>query len=117
MEEDRTEEVRPKAVDLSRVVGKFGSNIISSPSSIYKLLSPFCPDNSMIRKFSGRTNNSFRVACMSNPDWHDCHARLSVDPDDSASKIVAIVEIVAALPQAHCLVVWRAEPREEIRII
>lgn len=115
---DDLENLRSWAVDLSRLVGKFGSSLLLSPSSIYKHIPPFCPENSMIRKLFGRTNNSFSVIGISNPDWDDCHARLSVDPDDSASRLLATVDIFAALiPQAHSLVIWHAETCEEIRRI
>ena len=115
---DKLEELRSWAVDLSRLVGKFGSNLLSSPSSIYKLIPPFCPDNSMIRRYFGRTSSSFSVLGISNPDWDDCHARLSVDPDDSASRLLATVDIFAALiPGGGQLVLWHAETCEEIRRI
>ena len=115
---DNLQELRSWAVDLSRLVGKFGSNLLSSPSSIYKLIPPFCPDNSMIRRYFGRPNSSFSVSGMSNPDWDDCHARLSVDPDDSASRLLATVDVFAALiPGGGQLVLWHAETCEEIRRI
>lgn len=115
---DDAEDLNLWAVDLIRLVGKFGSNIVLSPSSIYRLVPPFCPDNSMIRKFFGKANQSFSVTGISNPDWDDLHARLSVDPDDSASKLVATGDMFAALvPQAHCIVIWDAETCEEVRRI
>ena len=118
LQDDDSGNLRFWAVDLSRLVGKFGSILLLSPSSIYKHIPAFCPDNSMIRKVFGRTNNAFSVIGISNPDWDDCHARLSVDPDDSASRLLATVDIFAALvPQAHSLVVWQAETCEEIRRI
>jgi hypothetical protein len=38
------------AVDLIRVVGKFGRNLSENPSSIYKIIPPLCPQGSMLFK-------------------------------------------------------------------
>lgn len=106
------------AVDLIKLVGKFGSNLLQNPSSIYKLIPPFCPANSIIRQTFGQGYSSFSVGGISFAEWDDCHARLSVGADETASKLIATVEVFAALvPQAQSLVVWHAETCEELRRI
>ena len=104
------------AIDLIKLVGKFGSYLVQQPSSIYKLIPPFCPANSILRKTYGHVYGTFLVSGIVPTDWDDCHARLSVGTDNTATKVVATSEIFAALvPQAHSLVVWHAETCEELR--
>ncbi|KAI4116334.1 MAG: hypothetical protein LQ345_003231 [Seirophora villosa] len=106
------------AMDLSRIVGKFGSILLSSPSSIYKIIPPFCPQSSMVKKYYEKPQNAFSVTGLSNPDWDDCRARRLVDPVESASRVLATVDVfVALVPSAHTLIIWHAETCEELRRI
>lgn len=115
---DDIEFLRLWTLDLIKIVGKFGSNLIQHPSSIYKLIPPFCPANSVIQRSLRYGHGGLSVVGVSFPDWDDCHARLSVGTDESGSKVFATSEIFAALvPQAKCLVVWHAETYEELRRI
>ncbi|KAF2202796.1 WD40 repeat-like protein [Delitschia confertaspora ATCC 74209] len=114
LETDSTITLRLWAIDLIRLVGKFGSNLIQYPSSIYRLIPPFCPINSMLRKASGQS--TFSVEGVSMADWDDCHARLSVGNEGSGRRVLATSEVFMALvPGAHSLVVWHAETCEELR--
>lgn len=113
---DDIEFLRLWAIDLIKIVGKFGSYLVQQPSSIYKLIPPFCPSNSILRKTFGHGYGTFLVSGIVSTDWDDCHARLSVGTDNTATKVVATSEVFAALvPQAHSLVVWHAETCEELR--
>ncbi|KAI4264584.1 MAG: hypothetical protein L6R42_000320 [Xanthoria sp. 1 TBL-2021] len=106
------------AMDLSRIVGKFGSILLASPSSIYKIIPPFCPQSSVVKKYYEKSQNSFSVTGLSNPDWDDCRARRLVDPVESASRVLATVDVfVALVPSAHSLIIWHAETCEELRRI
>ena len=58
LQSDDVEDLKLWAVDLNRLVG---SNLVLSPSSIYKPVPPFCPDDSMIRKSSGKAKTSYSV--------------------------------------------------------
>jgi WD40 repeat protein len=118
LKDDNTETLTLWTVDLIRLVGKFGSNLIQNPSSIYKLIPPFCPVGSMLGKQLVQRQSTFSVAGVSVLDWDDCHARLSVGTEGSGRKVIATSEVFAALvPGAHSLVVWNAETCEEIRRI
>ena len=61
------------AVDLIKVVGKFGTHLVSHPKSIYKLVPPFCPrDSIMHRQFGPKSNSStLRVSGFSTNSWDD----------------------------------------------
>jgi hypothetical protein len=104
LETDNTTTLRIWAIDLIRLVGKFGSNLIQNPSSIHRLIPPFCPVNSMLRKASG--HSTFSVEGVSLADWDDCHARLSVGNEGSGRRVLATSEVFMALvPGAQSLIV------------
>lgn len=46
----RDDELRQWANDVIRVVGRFGANIAENPTSVYKLIVPFCPKDSIISR-------------------------------------------------------------------
>lgn len=104
------------AIDLIKIVGNFGSYLVQYPSSIYKLIPPFCPTNSILRKTFGHGYGTLLVTGISSADWGDCHARLSVGADETATRVITTSEVFAALvPQAHSLVIWHADTCEELR--
>ncbi|KAL3421193.1 NACHT and WD domain-containing protein [Phlyctema vagabunda] len=77
------------AIDLGKLVGKFGGQLLHTPDSIYKMIPPFCPANSMLHKqFVGRNNRYLRVTGFL-PDWDDSLARLSFTRDFEATALVA----------------------------
>lgn len=57
--------------DLIRLVGRFGINLLSSPSSIYALIPPFCPTESALYKQFGSTPRGISVSGLSTPSWDD----------------------------------------------
>ncbi|OAL54871.1 WD40 repeat-like protein [Pyrenochaeta sp. DS3sAY3a] len=112
--DESTSTLRLWVTDLIRLVGKFGSNLIQHPSSIYKLIPPFCPTNSMLRQASAQS--TFSVEGITMDDWDDCHARLPLGTENSGRTVIATSEVFMALvPGAQCLVVWHAETFEELR--
>jgi WD40 repeat protein len=105
------------AVDLIKIVGKFGSNLTESATAIYKYVLPFCPTKSIIRKtYETSDPASLSVSGISFVEWDDCHSRRSVGSDATATKVYATTEVFAALvPQEHGLIVWHATTCEELR--
>ena len=49
------------ATDLIKILGKFGPNLTTDPSSIYKQIPPFCPRDSMIHKQFGMNESGLSV--------------------------------------------------------
>lgn len=109
--------IRLWAVDLIRIVGKFGSSLAENPSSIYRMIPPFCPTGSRIRETYGRTrDNALSVAGISSSDWDDCLARLSVGDDETASRVLCTGSyFVTLVSSSGTLVVWHAETCNEAR--
>jgi WD40 repeat protein len=110
-----TEMLRQWSIDLIRVVGKFGNNLAQSPSSIYKLIPPFCPKDSMLsRTVSQLSGSAFSVAGISSTTWDDCIARLNVGGDETASRIVCTEQyFVVLVANNGTIIVYNAEICEE----
>ena len=115
--EDESASFRLWANDLIRIIGKFGSNLVRKPSSIYKLVPPFCPTSSMIGlHYSPIQNKSITVTGLSSHAWDDCLASLSVGEDGSASKILASsAYFLSLMSNSGIVVLWNAETFEEVR--
>jgi WD40 repeat protein len=105
------------AVDIIRIVGKFGANLAENPSSIYRMIPLFCPKGSKMRETYGRgRDNALSVAGISSFDWDDCLARLNVGEDETASKVLCTGSyFVTLIGSSGTLVVWHAESCEEAR--
>ena len=73
------------AIDLLKIVGKFGGNLLQEPSTIYTCIAQFCPRNSaLFRQFSESRINPLSVSGLSNMEWDDCLAKISVGNDGQA---------------------------------
>ncbi|MCJ1332360.1 hypothetical protein MMC10_009052 [Thelotrema lepadinum] len=64
------------SVDLVRLVTKFGRNLLASPSSIFKLIPPFCPSESCINKQFTSSVRGISVHGLSATIWNDCLSTL-----------------------------------------
>ncbi|KAL2041702.1 hypothetical protein N7G274_005486 [Stereocaulon virgatum] len=60
------------AIDLIRLVAKFGSNLLNHPSSVYFLIPPFCPSGSKLYQHYGRSPGGLTVVGLTNVEWEDC---------------------------------------------
>jgi hypothetical protein len=78
------------AVDLVKLVGKFGTILRLNPLSIYKLIPPFCPHNSAIYQQFGKTEaRNLMVYGFSTQFWDDSLSRLSFRSGIYASSVSA----------------------------
>ncbi|KAI1077810.1 hypothetical protein F5B20DRAFT_572038 [Whalleya microplaca] len=115
----RDGELRQWANDLIRVVGRFGTSIAESPTSIYKQVVPFCSKDSIIaRTYASMDQLGFSVKGLSSHNWDDCLARLSLGDDQVAAQILCKDNLfITLLAIGGVMVVWRAETCEEVRRI
>jgi WD40 repeat protein len=111
---NRDDELRNWAKDLIRVVGRFGSNLIQNPQSIYKHIVPFCPKGSIISRTYGHVSALF-VAGISSEVWDDCLARLTMGNDECANAVLCKGTYFVTLIGSGTLVVWHAESCGEAR--
>lgn len=66
------------AIDLVKIVGKFGSILRHHPDAIYKLIPPFCPRGSAIYHQFGKVESKMlQVSGLSTETWDDAVARIS----------------------------------------
>ncbi|KAB5530436.1 NACHT and WD domain-containing protein, variant [Coniochaeta sp. 2T2.1] len=111
--------VQAWAVDLIRVVGKYGSNLLRNPPSIYKHVPAFCPKESMIGKAYGSSpSRLLTVEGLPSETWDDCLASVNIGREDSASQVIATESFFLTLANASgTVVVWSAETCEKVKTI
>ena len=68
------------ATDLIKIVGKFGRILRRSPDSIYKIIPPFCPQNSSVfQTFGKQDTKALSVLGMTSDSWDDSIAYIPVE--------------------------------------
>ncbi|KAH7310789.1 hypothetical protein B0I35DRAFT_439689 [Stachybotrys elegans] len=105
--------------DLIRVVTKFGSNLVQSPSSIHRIIPCLCPESSIIyRTYVELENPLIAIKGLSDDGWDDKLARLSVGKEKIASVIrCAGKYFLALISQSGTVIVWYIDTCEELRKI
>ena len=74
------------ATDLERLVTKFGTNLMSSPRSIFHLIPPLCPPASALRTYFASSTRAIAVLGLSETTWDDCMSTI-VHAQDCLSAI------------------------------
>ncbi|CAN9299279.1 unnamed protein product [Alternaria alternata] len=117
--EDDPKWLQSWAIDLIRVVGKFGSILLAKPSSIYQDIVPFCPRNSMFTLTYGEHKpGQLSVTGLPSDGWDDRLARVSVGDDYIASKVLATESyFITLVSSVGVLLVWHTETCEKARKI
>jgi WD40 repeat protein len=109
------------ATDLVKVVGKFGITLRQHPDSIYKLIPPFCPEDSIIyQQFGFKESRALNVSGFTRNTWDDCLARLSLDQGVVASTILAAGSRIAVLTnirKTSQIIIYNSATFEEQRRI
>ncbi|KAB5522037.1 hypothetical protein GE09DRAFT_1208083 [Coniochaeta sp. 2T2.1] len=109
------------AVDLIKIVGKFGQSLIRNPDSILRLIPPFCPKESIMYQHFGR--KEARVLSVSGSitnTWDDCSARFSMESGARASVIIPAgsrIAILANVKRSSQVIIYDASTFEEQRRI
>jgi hypothetical protein len=102
------------AIDFVKLVGKFGRTLRENPESIYKLIPPFCPPNSIIYQLFGKMEaKSLMVSGASQEDWDDSLARISLGFGTYASSILAAGAQVAILASSGSVFIYDSTTFEE----
>lgn len=117
--EDFGQDIQSWTMDLIRIVGKFGHNLVQRPSSIYRLIPPFCPSGSMIGRMQRRSSDQIvSVTGLPSEGWDDCLATVSVGEDVIASKVLATdAYFFVLISGSGTIVIWYSETCEEARRI
>jgi WD40 repeat protein len=109
------------ATDLVKIVGKFGKNLRQNPESIYKLIPPFCPEDSAIySEFGRKESKGLKVTSPSQSNWDDCLGRFSLDAGAIASEVLTTgnrILILTNTRNSGCIYVYNSATLEEQRRI
>jgi WD40 repeat protein len=94
------------ATDFVKILGKFGRTLTADPTSIYRQIPPFCPENSMIyRQFAKSTSPPhLSVEGVSKLIWDDSMAKLSLGPGSNNRTVICSGELFAVLTAAGVIV-------------
>lgn len=86
------------ALDLTKIGGRFGTVLLSTPEAIYKLIPPFCPENSILyRQYGQKEATTLRVSGLTGSTWNDCVARLPLESGSMPSIIQVTGNSIAIL--------------------
>ncbi|KFY19780.1 hypothetical protein V491_04219 [Pseudogymnoascus sp. VKM F-3775] len=109
------------ATDIIKIVGKFGNSLSQYPESIYKLIPPFYPEDSIIyQQFGRKERKALQVSKTTINGSDDCLARLSLDEGLAASSVLAagsrIVMLANVRNLAHMIIYNSATFEEQRRV-
>ncbi|KAK6451809.1 hypothetical protein FP744_10008060 [Trichoderma asperellum] len=109
------------AADLVKITGKFGNNLKKHPESIYKLIPPFCPEDSIIyQQFGKKESRAIHVSGVTTTTWDDCLARFTLSEGVVASSVVAAgsrIFVLTMIRKTSQVIVYNAATFEEQRRI
>ena len=98
------------SVDLVKITAKFGDHLLHDPSAIYTTIPALCPQNSAIHQQFHRAHDApFIVTGLSDQNWNDCLATISVRSDIQIWKVLCAGRHLAALTSTKKLFVWSLE--------
>ncbi|KAL8762028.1 MAG: hypothetical protein Q9184_001920 [Pyrenodesmia sp. 2 TL-2023] len=101
------------ATDILRLVTKFGRELLSSPSSIFHLIPPFCPQESAPRKNFAASPRSIAVLGLSATEWDDCASTI-FEPKEQFHALACSQIHFAIGTFARNIVLYSAETCQEI---
>lgn len=116
---NNTKWIQSWATDFIRIASKFATNLIMSPSSVYRNIPPMCPTQSMVaRAFGPRRLGSLSVTGSPMQTWDDCLASIIIDNDEQPSQVLAndihFFTLVSSLGE---ITVWNAETCEKLHVL
>lgn len=104
------------ATDLVHLVTRFGKHLVSMPSSIHRLIPPFCPAGSAIREqFNG--NRGISLHGMNVQDWDECLATIPYHKPERPTAIVASSEKLAIGTSTGKVILYNQETLQESQVV
>jgi hypothetical protein len=107
------------AVDFIQLVGHFGTNLLQTPTAIYRRIPPFCPRDSMIAKEYQKRGDKDLLSVVglsaSSGGWDDCLARVIVSEDQTVSRVLSTEQyFLTLLSVKGTVVVWSNDTFKEM---
>ncbi|KAH8653539.1 hypothetical protein BX600DRAFT_515806 [Xylariales sp. PMI_506] len=116
---DEQEFIEAWATDLAKITGKFGSQLMHMPDSIYKIIPPFCPPESVIyRQFGRKEIDTLKISGLSNTAWDDSLGCLSLRQNEKATALVAEgqwIAVSANLANLSTVILYHSATFQEVR--
>ena len=103
------------AIDLLKIVGKFGDHLRQDATVIHQYIPQLCPSSSMIRQSANSSFSHFSVVGLKAEEWDDCLARLSVGSNQQAFTLMAHGRYLAVSTSGTSIVLWDSLTLEIIR--
>lgn len=97
------------ATEFRKILRKFGANLKESPTSIYHLIQPFCPKQSLLYRHldqRGSLPQSLSVEGITKTLWDDSLAKISLGSEARAAMIVCSGDHFAVLTFAGKIVLF-----------
>jgi WD40 repeat protein len=104
------------AIDLVRLVTKFGRNLATSPSSIFQLIPPFCPSDTAIKKQFATSSRSITVSGLSATTWDDCSSTITYQ-QDTPSALACSASLFAVGLASGRITIYHETTCQELRTI
>ncbi|KAL8813851.1 MAG: hypothetical protein Q9223_006887 [Gallowayella weberi] len=104
------------ATDLLRLVTKFGKDLLSSPSSIFHLIPPFCPPESAPRKNFAASARGMAVLGLSATEWDDCASTI-FEPHEQFQSLACSEKSFAIGTFSGNVVLYNAETCQETQTL
>ncbi|KAI9705292.1 MAG: hypothetical protein M1820_005291 [Bogoriella megaspora] len=104
------------AVDIVRLVTKFGKNLLSYPSSIFQLIPPFCPPQTAPYKQFATTARGISVLGLSATGWDDCLSTIA-NPHERFSALACSNEYFAIGTSNGTIALYNETTCQEVRTL
>lgn len=114
---DDLEKLEIWSKDLLKILGKFGSNLLQDPGTVYHCLVPFCPISSQVHKtFSKQNSTGIQVHGQAD-EWDDCLARVSLGSESVGTLITCSDAYIAIVDSAGKTTIWDTTAFELVAVL
>jgi hypothetical protein len=103
-------------IDLSRLVARFGSNLLDCPEAIYYLIPSICPRGSTINANFANTHSGLNVIGLRNGAWEDCISHIELREDRSMSVAVGDNAFAIGTKFGRILLYWQSTCQERMTL-
>lgn len=104
------------ANDLPHLVTRFGKQLISMPSSIHRLIPPFCPAGSVVRE-QFNAIRGMSVHGVQAQEWDECISTIPYHKPERPTAIVASSESIAVGTSTGKVVLYDHQTLQESQVV
>ncbi|KAL7940714.1 WD40 repeat-containing protein [Trichoderma barbatum] len=103
------------AIDLIKLVGKFGSTLATEPGVIYDIVPAFCPTKSALHtQYYDEHLAKIKILGITDVSWNDRLSRLVLPCDAQGWQIICAGEHIAVLASTGVVFIWDSSDFTEI---